>query len=336
MDSTSVMWLVLYFFFNLSLTIYNKVVMQFCDFRMPWALTSIHALCGLFGCLIAARLKYFHYAYLDTRSQLVMLAFSVLYTLNIALSNVSLDMVTVPFHQVVRATSPVFVIVINYLWLNKQCSRRMALSMLPIVLGVGLATFGDYYATRLGIILTVVGSVLAAVKTVATSQIQRGKLKLHPLDLLARMCPLAFGQMLVYMYFSGEYEKLYEYYQTKLTPFTFSLLLLNGILAFGLNVVSFTANKKVGPLTISVAANVKQVLTVLLSVVIFSLKITYTNALGILVTLFGGAYYSYVDFMEKNKRPGQKQPTFSKIETADLPKPKSSKQYLPLHTQHSS
>jgi hypothetical protein len=39
---------------------------------------------------------------------------------------------------------------------------------------------------------------------------------------------------------------------------------MNGAIAFGLNVVSFTANKKTGALTMSVAANVKQVLTIVL------------------------------------------------------------------------
>lgn len=36
--------------------------------------------------------------------------------------------------------------------------------MIPIVAGVGLATYGDYYCTVLGFALTLLGVVLAAVK----------------------------------------------------------------------------------------------------------------------------------------------------------------------------
>jgi hypothetical protein len=78
-------------------------------------------------------------------------------------------------------------------------------------------------------------------------------------------------------------------------------LLLNGVLAFFLNVVSFNANRRVGPLGMSVAANVKQVLTILCAVVIFDLTITPANGVGILLTLIGGALYAAVELREKRE-----------------------------------
>lgn len=36
--------------------------------------------------------------------------------------------------------------------------------MIPLVLGVGLATYGDYYFTNVGFILTLAGVILAAIK----------------------------------------------------------------------------------------------------------------------------------------------------------------------------
>jgi len=76
-------------------------------------------------------------------------------------------------------------------------------------------------------------------------------------------------------------------------------LLLNGVMAFVLNVVSFNANRKVGPLGMSVAANVKQVLTILCAVVIFDLTITLANGVGILLTLIGGALYATAELKDK-------------------------------------
>lgn len=76
-------------------------------------------------------------------------------------------------------------------------------------------------------------------------------------------------------------------------------LAVNGTLAFGLNLVSFTANKKTGALTMSVAANVKQVLTIALAVVLFNLTINGVNLIGISLTIIGGAYYSYVEYKSK-------------------------------------
>lgn len=48
-----------------------------------------------------------------------------------------------------------------------------------------------------------------------------------------------------------------------------------------------------------VAANVKQVLTIVCAVVIFNLTITTLNAVGILLTLVGGAWYAWIELVEK-------------------------------------
>lgn len=87
---TPMIWLGLYFFFNLSLTLYNKIILALYDFPFPWTLTAIHTLCGAIGSYIFWKLKIFTPAQLGEQENMVMLAFSVLYTINIAISNVSL------------------------------------------------------------------------------------------------------------------------------------------------------------------------------------------------------------------------------------------------------
>jgi hypothetical protein len=52
----------------------------------------------------------------------------------------------------------------------------------------------------------------------------------------------------------------------------------------------------------TVAANVKQVLTIVLAVMIFHLSINLTNLFGITLTLFGGALYAKVEFDAKNAK----------------------------------
>ena len=47
-------------------------------------------------------------------------------------------------------------------------------------------------------------------------------------------------------------------------------------------------------------ANVKQALTILIAVFLFHLSISPLNALGILLTLIGGALYAHVDYFERN------------------------------------
>jgi hypothetical protein len=49
------------------------------------------------------------------------------------------------------------------------------------------------------------------------------------------------------------------------------------------------------------AANVKQVLTIILAVIIFNLSLNPTNLFGITLTLAGGAFYAKVELGERSK-----------------------------------
>ncbi|MBW0469878.1 hypothetical protein O181_009593 [Austropuccinia psidii MF-1] len=287
-------WLIYYFAFNLGLTIYNKRVLI--AFPFPWTLTAIHTLSGTIGSKLAHANKLFSAARLSRNHTLTLVAFSVLYTVNIAVSNLSLHLVTVPFHQVVRATTPLFTIILSIGCFGKTYSAETYASLIIVVLGVGLSTYGDYGWTASGLFLTLLGTILASLKTVVTNAIQVGRLRLNPLDLLMRMSPLAFIQCVIYAYLTGEMQRVTEYASQEMDRRKAIGLMMNGMIAFGLNVVSFTANKKTSALTMTVAANVKQVLTILLAIVVFDLVITPTNLMGILLTLIGGAYYGKIEF----------------------------------------
>ena len=191
-------------------------------------------------------------------------------------------MVTIPFHQVVRATTPVFTVMIYRVLFHASYSNATYSSLVPVIVGVGLATYGDYAATILGFIMTLCGAFLAAVKTVTTNRIQTGSLRLSAMEVLYRMSPLALVQSLVLAYLSGEMAAFQTYMlvEHRLSIKIIVVLVVNGVIAFGLNVISFAANKKVGALTMTVAANVKQILTIVLSVAFFKLVVGKMHALG--------------------------------------------------------
>ena len=182
-------------------------------------------------------------------------------------------------------------------------------------------TYGDYYFTPWGFFLTLLGTVLAALKTILTNLLQtpfvpspassptnmsfaeslanitRSRrssptskhlqlptgptsstsssllptLSLPPLHLLYLLSPLAFMQTTLLAYFTGELHNVWIHLSAppaassspdvnananvKLLAMSASCwwLFLNGVLAFFLNVVSFNANRRVGPLGMGVA-----------------------------------------------------------------------------------
>lgn len=86
-------------------------------------------------------------ARLTLRENITLSLFSILYTLNIAVSNVSLELVTIPFHQVVRASAPLFTITIAYLMSGRGgrgkgfmgVGGRKLGTLVPVMVGVGFA-----------------------------------------------------------------------------------------------------------------------------------------------------------------------------------------------------
>jgi hypothetical protein len=87
-------WLWLYFAFNLSLTLFNKGVLL--QFPFPYTLTALHALCGSIGGYVLLENGVFVRARLGIKENVALVAFSVLYAINIVVSNMSLHLVTIP------------------------------------------------------------------------------------------------------------------------------------------------------------------------------------------------------------------------------------------------
>ncbi|KAF1838433.1 TPT-domain-containing protein [Decorospora gaudefroyi] len=293
-------YLATYFLFNLSLTFYNKAVMG--SFPFPWLLTAVHTGSAALGSLIFLWCGHFTLTRLSAREHLAHYLFSLLFTLNIAMSNLSLAMVSVPFHQIMRATCPLFTILIYRVIFSKRYPLITYASIVPVIVGVGLATFGDYYFTPLGFTLTLFGVVLAAIKTVVTNRLMTGRLRLPALELLLRMGPLAAIQSLMYSLTIGEFSEFLTFVRAgSMTMERIAAVSGNGLLAFALNIASFETNKLAGALTLTICANLKQCLTIVLGMVFWNVPVSAVNGAGILLALVGAAWYSSIELRSKGR-----------------------------------
>jgi hypothetical protein len=62
--------------------------------------------------------------------------------------------------------------------------------------------------TTLGAFYTILCVILAALKAVMSGEILSGEMKLHPMDLLLKMCPLALMQTGIMCVLSGELQEI--------------------------------------------------------------------------------------------------------------------------------
>ncbi|KAJ4290818.1 hypothetical protein N0V90_010013 [Kalmusia sp. IMI 367209] len=289
----TISYLIMYFMMNLSLTFYNKLVLGSVGYGNLLNLIKADEVV----CLS-----------LDTHGDthwnisFGVLCFATAWPLPIEQAD-STEMVSIPFHQVMRATTPVFTIIIYRVLYARKYATAIYASIAPVIVGVGLATFGDYHFTVLGFTLTLFGVMLAAIKTVVTNRLMTGRLRLPAYEVLLRMGPMAAVQSLLYSMLTGEFADFMSYVSAgQLDRNRILAVTGNGILAFALNVASFQTNKLAGALSMNICANLKQCLTIVLGAAFWHIRMSAMNGAGILLALGGAAWYSSIEVRGKMQR----------------------------------
>jgi hypothetical protein len=356
-------WLLIWTFNNIAVTLLNKAAFATVNFRYPYFLSAVHMTCNAIGSQlvfwqlrrdsvrekeggtvgwITRLLGNIQRKDVDSAGQRLIIGFSVIFSLNIAIGNVSLKHVSVNFNQVMRSLVPAITIAMG-ICLSKKISLNRQLSVLPVIVGVAMACFGDMSYTALGLFYTVACVVLAALKVVASGEMLTGALKLHPVDLLGHMAPLALIQCIVISFFTGEIQSIASRWNGELSPsvdfYPMFVLWTSGALSFMLNISSLMANKLTSPLTLCITANVKQVLMIAVSTMVFGTDISPLNGAGILVVLAGSARYSYVSVMEKTestKTVASESANEPDVEKADAEEGSEEIQLIPARTSNTS
>ena len=302
------------------MTLLNKAVFAIVDFKYPYFLSFVHMICNYVGTFyvfwsLKREVKRngegpFHRWFgdnlvrkdLDPVGRRYMYAFSVIFSLNIAIGNVSLRHASVNFNQIFRSLVPAVTIAMG-LVMGRKFSYCRILSVSPVIVGVAMACFGDITFTALGFFYTSCCVFLASLKAVAAGEMLTGSLKMHPVDLLGHLSPLAMIQCLFLSAATGELVEMMsrpELFLTDLKPM--AVVIISGIGAFSLNITSLMVNKLTSPLTLCIAGNVKQVLMIVISTIIFATPITLLNGFGIVLVVVGSSLYSYVAVQEKSQK----------------------------------
>lgn len=280
-----------WFFLNIVITLYCKALFSVYAFPFPMVMTIIHMIFTYTGVKVTQSLGLHAPKRPPPGARRTILWFSVVFTVNIWLSNAGLQAVSVSLHQVVRTLVPLFTMFLSLIIYNERYASTLVLPVLTVIGGVAITVWGDMDATLHGLIIVVLGCFFSSLKGIITQKTQVGALGLPSLDLLRYLCPLAIAELLLLALSMGEIESLLA--SNALTPALCLHLCVLGVVAFFLNFVSFRCAALLSPLTLNVAGNVKQVLTSLLGVIVFGGTLTPALCLGIVGTAVGASWYSH-------------------------------------------
>lgn len=293
-------WLLVWMANNILVTILNKAAFAKVDFKYPYALSAVHMACNIIGAqaffLVSRSVKP---KVIEGKNQQIIVFFSFIFSLNIAIGNTSLRWVSVNFNQMARSLVPAITMLIATMYFQRKYSLERKYAVVPIVIGVCLAFYGDISVTLIGMFYTFLCVILAALKVTVGGELLTGDLKLHEIDLLSKMCPLALIQIGLVSILSGEVSEIYSRWDEIVVSSAPQVILFSGLLSFSMNVSSFIANKVTSPLTLCIAANVKQVLVVGAGTVYFGDTVSAINVLGILIVVFGSYRYGVASISDK-------------------------------------
>eukprot|EP01057_Protomagalhaensia_wolfi_P003871 Protomagalhaensia_wolfi_Nauph_80__3870@NODE_391_length_2619_cov_64_251550_g295_i0_p2_GENE_NODE_391_length_2619_cov_64_251550_g295_i0NODE_391_length_2619_cov_64_251550_g295_i0_p2_ORF_typecomplete_len366_score36_38TPT/PF03151_16/1_2e57UAA/PF08449_11/3_1e21SLC35F/PF06027_12/2e03SLC35F/PF06027_12/3_2e08EamA/PF00892_20/1_6e05EamA/PF00892_20/0_076Nuc_sug_transp/PF04142_15/3_4e05Nuc_sug_transp/PF04142_15/0_22PUNUT/PF16913_5/6_8e06CRTlike/PF08627_10/0_00025CRTlike/PF08627_10/1_3e03_NODE_391_length_2619_ len=283
-------YLIAWFIINIVITLSSKAMFSNFKFPYPMMLTAAHCAVTGLGSQIAASFNCYEYTPVNLQMVRDLIFFSLVFTINIWLSNYGLLVVSVSVHQVFRTTIPLFTMVLSLIIYQESYPWRMVPSVLLVILGVAATVFGDVETTLYGAFVVAAGCAFSSLKGIMTQKAQIGKKGLHTFDLLRVVCPLAVLELMVLGIVNGEVAALIVD-APDLSLWTIPNLCLQGLLAFVLNFVSFKCVALKNPLTMNIAGNIKQIVTPLLGIMVVGGSITATLILGLVVTFVGAIWY---------------------------------------------
>lgn len=290
--------------------ILNKWLFKELNFHFPLLLTLCHmSMCYVLAALVLDVAQVWPRTVVSSQQRMYRIApLACIFVANIVLGNVSLDYVPVSFMQTIKSSVPAFTYALQTALGFRAFESETAAALVPVVLGVMLATWTEVNFNVVGFTCAIVASVTTAIQSIVSGFLLAGKLKMDPVNLVYNLSPIAVVLLVPCVYYF-EYAALMREYDELVTTNLLLLLTVSSVVAFLLNFSVFFAIKSTSTLTFTVAGNLKVVFVIVISVAIFRNEVTATNGLGILITILGCWWYNSVQFRRNQRAAAAKRST---------------------------
>ncbi|GFR52873.1 hypothetical protein Agub_g15504 [Astrephomene gubernaculifera] len=280
----------------------NKIVFKTFRFHFVTTLTLVHTLFTWVGMLLLARINFFTVKQL---SPLAVAPLAIGYVGYIILNNLSLNLNTVGFYQILKIAIAPTVMLLDFILFKKVQTVRVMMSVFVVCLGVTAATVTDKVAVSN---LTGMFVGLASVVVTAMYQIWAGskqkELQANSSQLLLAYTPQAILMLLFMSPLLDDYGFShrtpatvlgYEYTRQAILAIVISSLL--GILV---SLSTFLVIGATSSLTYNVVGHLKTILILAGGCLIFGEDMPWKRLAGIGLTMLGIAWYTYLSVQSSN------------------------------------
>ncbi|KAK6130134.1 hypothetical protein DH2020_036113 [Rehmannia glutinosa] len=199
----------------------------------------------------------------------------------------------VSFNQAIGATTPFFTAIFAFVITCKKESAEVYLALVPVVLGIVLASNSEPLFHLFGFLVCVGSTAGRALKSVVQGLLltSEGE-KLHSMNLLLYMAPMAAMILLPFtLYIEGNVFAV-TLEKGRGDGFMVFLLIGNATVAYLVNLTNFLVTKHTSALTLQVLGTLKAAVAAVVSVLIFRNPVTVMGMMGFGITIMGVVIYS--------------------------------------------
>ncbi|TFK21140.1 TPT-domain-containing protein [Coprinopsis marcescibilis] len=279
-------WIVL----SSSVIIYNNHVYNELKFEYPVFLVTFHLAFAAVGTRILQRTTHLLDAANDIHMSKDMfmrsiLPIGLLFSGSLILSNTAYLYLSVAYIQMLKAFTPVAILLISWTFRLQEPNRKLALIVVMISLGVALASQGELNFDMFGF-LTQAAAVGFESSRLVMIQILLHNLKMDPLVSLHYYAPVCAVITAFFIPFTEGWAPFYA-----LKNLGAAILISNASVAFLLNVAAVFLVGAASGLVLTLAGVFKDILLITGSVLLFGSTVTPTQVFGYSIALAGLVFF---------------------------------------------
>jgi solute carrier family 35 protein E1 len=221
---------------------------------------------------------------------------------SLATSHFSISKVPVSFAHTIKASLPIFVLLLSRVIWGEKHPPKIYLSVVPIFVGIGMATISELNFNLTGTISAFASTIGYALQNLYTKKTMRD-LNIHQHVLLQNLTLYGVFMMFGLWCFTDAPTIMQADHANRTYKSIAFLLVCSGLMALVQNLVAFSVMALMTTVSYSVASATKRVVVIVVSLLMLKNPVTPFNVSGMIIASCGVFLYNRIKVQVRKATP---------------------------------